>query len=809
MRTTAPIRRFAENAMGARPVERLEPRTLLAAVAWDAGGDGRSWHDPLNWSTDAVPSAEDDVGITRAGTYAVEVTGAPAAAATLALGGASGRQTLLLNASLALGAGVSTVHRNGTLHVAAATLSGGPSVLLNNNGRLHLDNASVALLLSNAGVLVARGATAFTAPSLDNNPSGRILVEADDALGDATLTLSGGLENYGTLELANTASSPRDVTLDADGPLTNHASGVVYVAPAEGAGPASSGRRVLSATVANAGLLRIARDTLLDEPSARHSTSGDVRLEAGRLTVRQTGDAAGFSSHGSFRLVGGDLTVTRAGAPASFSVTGGMVEVGAGREISVGDGDGVLALEDGVLSGGGRIRASVHNIGGVVAPSPAGAIDAVGTLTVTGGYVQSSRGELEMDVGPAGNDRLIAGASSLAGALRLASPGGFDPPDESSLDLLIAGSRIGTFASVTASPLSGGRRLAASYVPGGVRAVVVSEAAPPPPDLDTSSDSGLSDADDITLDNTPRITGTADDGTTIEILSGGVRVGSATAVGGSYTVDVAPANALPDGIHVLTAHVVGGQGNRGPASAPLVVRIDATPPGVESATFLYAASPHKLALTFSESVGAAIGREDLSVERPGLDQAAFHPESVSYDAGSRTAIFSLGTRLPNGNYRAVLAAAAVVDVAGNSLVADHALDFFVLTGDVNRDRVVDSSDFVRLASNFGRRGMAYAQGDLNGDGAVNSSDFVLLAGNFGTRVPPPPAASPMASPGPAEPTRPPAVTRRVVPRAGARRSSAVGTAARRALRVPPHTASGTPAGSRPTETMGLFTRTRE
>ena len=41
--------------------EPLEPRALLAAVAWDGGGDGTSWHDPLNWDSDVVPVGQDDV----------------------------------------------------------------------------------------------------------------------------------------------------------------------------------------------------------------------------------------------------------------------------------------------------------------------------------------------------------------------------------------------------------------------------------------------------------------------------------------------------------------------------------------------------------------------------------------------------------------------------------------------------------------------------------------------------------------------------------------------------------------------------
>jgi hypothetical protein len=44
-------------------VEAVEPRRLLAAVAWDGGGDGVTWNDSDNWSTNTLPSAADDVTI--------------------------------------------------------------------------------------------------------------------------------------------------------------------------------------------------------------------------------------------------------------------------------------------------------------------------------------------------------------------------------------------------------------------------------------------------------------------------------------------------------------------------------------------------------------------------------------------------------------------------------------------------------------------------------------------------------------------------------------------------------------------------
>ena len=54
-----------------------------------------------------------------------------------------------------------------------------------------------------------------------------------------------------------------------------------------------------------------------------------------------------------------------------------------------------------------------------------------------------------------------------------------------------------------------------------------------------------------------------------------------------------------------------------------------------------------------------------------------------------------------------------------------------LTGDLNQDGIVNFSDFLILANNFGRREASYNDGDTNGDGKVSFVDFVLLAQNFG------------------------------------------------------------------------------
>lgn len=46
--------------------ETLEPRHLLATIAWDGGGDRTSWHDAANWAGNIMPGTNDDAVIAAA-----------------------------------------------------------------------------------------------------------------------------------------------------------------------------------------------------------------------------------------------------------------------------------------------------------------------------------------------------------------------------------------------------------------------------------------------------------------------------------------------------------------------------------------------------------------------------------------------------------------------------------------------------------------------------------------------------------------------------------------------------------------------
>lgn len=73
------------------------------------------------------------------------------------------------------------------------------------------------------------------------------------------------------------------------------------------------------------------------------------------------------------------------------------------------------------------------------------------------------------------------------------------------------------------------------------------------------------------------------------------------------------------------------------------------------------------------------------------------------------------------------------------------LDFFVLAGDINRDRKVDTLDFNILSGNFGVVAARYSNGDLNYDGAVDSKDLNIYQAQVGKSLPAP-ATQPTTQP---------------------------------------------------------------
>jgi hypothetical protein len=163
------------------------------------------------------------------------------------------------------------------------------------------------------------------------------------------------------------------------------------------------------------------------------------------------------------------------------------------------------------------------------------------------------------------------------------------------------------------------------------------------------------------------------------------------------------------------------------------ITLTTPPPSVSSIAFQYESS-QGVAIVFSQNVSASLTAGALQVTR--LDTGAtVVPNAVSYNASTNTATFTFDTALADGNYRATLPASGAFNAFGDSLVTSSSLDFFVLSGDANRDRMVDINDLYILASNWQAKGKVFSQGDFNYDGKVDAADLGILSAHWQTALP--------------------------------------------------------------------------
>ena len=102
-------------------------------------------------------------------------------------------------------------------------------------------------------------------------------------------------------------------------------------------------------------------------------------------------------------------------------------------------------------------------------------------------------------------------------------------------------------------------------------------AAASTPDLSASSDSGISNSDNITSDKTPTFTGTASANDTVAVSSGGTSLGSTVADGsGAWSFTVSNSSPLADGSHAISVTTTssGGSPVTSDPSAALNLTVD-------------------------------------------------------------------------------------------------------------------------------------------------------------------------------------------------------------------------------------------
>jgi hypothetical protein len=127
--------------------------------------------------------------------------------------------------------------------------------------------------------------------------------------------------------------------------------------------------------------------------------------------------------------------------------------------------------------------------------------------------------------------------------------------------------------AITASTLSGYGEVTIGAT---VTTDTTAPAVPSAPDLVASSDSGVSDTDNITRVTTPTFTGTAEANATVTLFDGTTIIGTGKAnASGVWSI---ASSTLADGVHSITATATDLAGNTSAPSAALAVTIDTTAP---------------------------------------------------------------------------------------------------------------------------------------------------------------------------------------------------------------------------------------
>jgi hypothetical protein len=239
----------------------------------------------------------------------------------------------------------------------------------------------------------------------------------------------------------------------------------------------------------------------------------------------------------------------------------------------------------------------------------------------------------------------------------------------------------GVYTFATVNPVEGANTYtaavgsAASGLLGAASAPLVltlDQTAPAPPDapdLLTTSDTGVSAADNVTGDTTPTFNGPAPDGTTVVLLDGDRAVGAATAAASAFAITSVP---LADGPHPMRLTFEDLAGNVSAPGAALPVTIDNTAPRVVAEAFT-GRPQARLDFTFDEDV-PTIQAGFVSV----VDRATGRPVgelALAYRPDTATVTFPIeGRVLPAGDYRATLST-QITDAAGNKPAAEHVFLF--------------------------------------------------------------------------------------------------------------------------------------
>jgi large repetitive protein len=197
-------------------------------------------------------------------------------------------------------------------------------------------------------------------------------------------------------------------------------------------------------------------------------------------------------------------------------------------------------------------------------------------------------------------------------------------------------------------------------------------ATPPAPQLDSSSDTGISNQDGIIKDNTPLLRGIAEAGSTVQLFAGTALLGRTTAdANGNW--NFTPTNVLADGSYRISVTATDRLGNLSTSSSPLALQIDtrlAKAAIAEISPSAFDSSRDRdldtITIRFTEAV-ANFNLADLKLTRDGVPVALTGATLTSSDNVTWTLSNLTSLTAVDGEFRLTLAVSDIIDLAGNSL----------------------------------------------------------------------------------------------------------------------------------------------
>ncbi len=472
------------------------PGTLWAQTTWTAGNNTTDWTSNGNWTANA-PAAGNPATLNGGGAFQPALPNDVNAGTSLSMSG----NTLSLNGhtltltQLTMTGGTIT-GGGGTVAItgAGSTISGAAGIssdtTISSAGSLLITGP---ISLSNAfrgtGAITTSGNVTLTS-AVSNYSGGTTITSGTLNIGSASAVGTGtvSIGNNATLQLGASFLFANNVSLAAAGTAiidTNgNSSGFDGIISGAGSTLIKTGADVLSLNGANT----YTGGTTINGGTLKLGTGGSL-ASTGALTVNTGGsfDLDGQDQTvGSLSGTGGTVTNSTAATTSTLTIGdatnttySGVIQDGAGTLALIKQGSGTLTLggintytgtttinagalsvngsitsnvtvnAGGALQGTGNITGSV-TVAGNIAPG-----NSIGTLTITGPYVQTAGSTYTVEVNAAGQSDKIAvtGTATLAGTLSVqAAVGKYQRL--TNYTVLTATSTTGGYSSVTSNMAS-------------------------------------------------------------------------------------------------------------------------------------------------------------------------------------------------------------------------------------------------------------------------------------------------------------------------------------------------------------------